>query len=1692
MMAVHFVDEAPSNESSPTQSSGGKKSSVRFIDDIPAEPSAASPTRTLNDLVTGRQQEPQTSALGTFGRSLAETGVTIPGVMAGAGVGARLGAGVGSLAGPGGTAVGGFVGGVAGGLAASVLQSMGINSLEEAVDQAFGTNIMETKAAQAKQHWGAEKAGQFAGMVLGPGGALRLPGMTKEGLKHAATGSAVMAGVGGVQRAYEGGNAFDPKEIAFDVASGAFTGASPLGERITAKFQGKPTSSGDRGPELPPRPPEGATPEQKQAWKDKVQEIIEERKSKLKLVETAIRNKETGSLERMGPKHDEARKAETKDTHEQGFVDSGGNFLTRKEAWERAIKTGQIPRDAKPENMKDGLHSGDLRRAGDERFQIPEEAKKTGGKVDDAPKDGTSNTAPKTREEYKKHITALDDRIDTLHAQEADLEARAVDAHAGGDATAGARFDSLLKDTRTELSKAKADVESAHKAMPAVQFKNKLNPTSAELHDLWWRSRNGGHAMDMALKAGIGTPQQRMLWKLMGKNQFIRSVKLELVDKPKLRYQDKHGDWKEDAVGLYTDHQDLVQLSAEATARVFTHELVHAGTASIMSDPTSAIGQRLKSIYDTYKASHGDPGHYGFENEYEFVAEAFSSKKFQKLLSTIESTVPGAKKNQSLWSHFKDLVRKGLNIPEGQRTALDEILDAGQEAMDASKNFKRVQSDSGDYSLSRRQLAARATPIDRPVTLDDTTPPRYLYHGTRTAQKHLVDAEGNLVLHPSHNFGGKTSSVSLTHNQDFALDYASRVRGGGPGAYNFDGTKTIKIHSDALPKGISRESGEEWAFNTDKPIVVPKGKYEIIEHPASKGGLKENPDYTVRDYINDNYSGLEVDMLGDDPRENSIFVDGYMQSAWEEGSKELQDYYGAEEAGAAERKRLQTIIDQRSSGTYKEPSVPWGPEPTARASTAPSEAPPADRTKTDPRDVKDNNEFHEISADIWEKYGENEATKFFEGYVEYQKTWLEPIKETEKFVGINLHNKLANERIIFNDRKDMLDMVPDPAGRERVSVAVDSGDLSMLSDAERKLAENYIAKVEEIGVRAEKAGVIKGLLEDYVTHVVEWKGAPPGAREEFIHELLGTQKRDPSMKGMDPTSRFGKGRYFKTFADLEAHLDAMNERIAAAGKSEFRLQIKTKDIAELYKDYALSMEKAMENKAMIEKLKQVRNVNGELLVREVNKDNPVPPMFEIMNTPQLAGYAVHKDMVPALKFVFDAGPGQLMSALGAISNATKRFNVIGSFFHAKSLLEVLSGAKVPVWTPVKEMSLALVDKITGSEYSGITQAVNQYRKGGAGDNVDRWIREGGLHLDTPEDVSRGILGATGKFADDIIGKYGPKTRILEKSMSTVEKYTLGVFDKFTWDFLHTGGKLMVADHYLDTARQTAAKEGKPFDEAQQRKQIALFINDSFGGLDWYNAATQARTEMGKRIAMAAFNPAGRRGMQAVLFAPDWTISTLRAFSSAFPEHVNPTKWKPGEGIKGMVTPTTKADYARLYQFKTAVTYLTLLNAINMMTAGRPIWENKDKTRIEFPDGTSIQAMKHAMEPIHWLTDPDKTLSNKLGFLPKAAVIGLAGVEYASPTAQKIVPPEVTGNSTIDNGLGRLATIAGTAAPFQVQAAANAPAGEGLKRAAMGTLGFPEYGSTPEQKRADRARREKRLKEQAKRYHQKEREAGREK
>ena len=1238
---------------------------------------------------------PTVSALGAFGASAVEGVAATPGVMAGARIGARLMPLVAPELGPLSIPTGALLGGIGGGFLASKF----IKTTEQFADTLFGTNISGVREQQEKKYPYASLFGQVAGGSFNP---LMRPGLPSS-ISQGVTGSGIMTVVGATQRAIHGGDPFDPVAITVDATAGAFTKPTKLGERLLGQAAA-PTKPKAPAKDVPPPPPPGATPEQVDAFKTKVKKEKAKRDAKAPLVEAAIRNKETGEIELMGPKHDEARKADTVDTHEQGFVDENGNFLTRKEAWNRATDTGQISKDQKPTVMGEGLHSDDLRAAGDKRFEL---------------------IGPKT------------------------------------------------------------------------------------------------------------------------------------------------------------------------------------------------------------------------------------------------------------------IVRK--------------------------------------------------------VELDDAVAPDTIYHGT-VSQNVEIDASGNLILRPSLNFGGKTSSVSFSHDSRVSDKYAGDTLTkstaevfDNPEALSQIKPVSIEISSDVL-KNLSRESKEEWAINTTEPIVIPKGKYVVKDVPP------ERLESSTKEYYSGKMEEREVPFT-------------------QKGSS----------PGEPPKEKPST------KGVFSEKQI----------KDAAKGEPPVDRTKTSPRDIKDEQEFNEIAQEIYEKHGEVEAVKFFEGYQEYKKTWGDAVGEVEKFVGINLNSKEDNERIIHNNTSDLKKMAGKDVDLEKLSFDIDKGET--LVGKAKEVANKFRELMDNLGKRALEKGVINGWHEDYVARNVVTEGAaPPGALEQFLKDAFGYGKV-ASEGGTKTTTKYGEQRKLKTREDLTIHLNGINKWLADNGK-DYRFKLKSNNLAEIYKDYALSVEKAIENKNLIENIKQIRNENGESLIKPIAAGENLPYGWETMNNSELAGYAIHQDLVPHLKFVFDSSPGNLMKALGGISNFVKRLNVIGSFFHAKSLMEVYSSANIPIWSPIKDaIVLPLVEKgvkaITGKDIqlSAISKAVEQFRKGGLGSSASRWIREDGLQLGVPEDVTRGILTATGKLSDTLIGKFGPKTRVLEKSLSTTEKHTLGYFDQYTWDYLHTGIKLSTAESFLDKARMQAAKEGKPFDEAAHRKEIAKFLNEAGGGLNWYQAALDSRTEFGKRVALAAYNPEGRRALQVLLFSPDWTVSTVRAFSSALPKDLNPTTWHPVEGIKGLVVPTTKGDYARLYQFKTALTYFTLLNVFNMMTANRPIWENKDPTRIEFPDGTSMQAMKHAMEPYHWISDPDKTLSNKLGFIPKAAIIGIGGLEYASPNAPKLVDR---------SGVGRLGAVIKTMAPFQAQAAMDAPKGEGVKRALLGTAGLPIYGADADTRKAQRAERELATKEQAWNYRDKEIKAGR--
>ena len=128
----------------------------------------------------------------------------------------------------------------------------------------------------------------------------------------------------------------------------------------------------------------------------------------------------------------------------------------------------------------------------------------------------------------------------------------------------------------------------------------------------------------------------------------------------------------------------------------------------------------------------------------------------------------------------------------------------------------------------------------------------------------------------------------------------------------------------------------------------------------------------------------------------------------------------------------------------------------------------------------------------------------------------------------------------------------------------------------------------------------------------------------------------------------------------------------------------------------------------------------------------------------------------------------------------------------------------------------------------------------------------------------------------------------------------------------------------------------------------------------------------------------------------------------------------------------------------------------------------------------MQVAKHSMEVAEWVRDPAKTLGNKLGFIPKLAYIEVSGRAYPGPDAPKI-KPLYDGYGGMESAKARAILL--QASPFQLSAGAQAPEGQGIKRAIASALGVPTYGMTHADRKAAiaKGRAEAKAKREKKKY-----------
>lgn len=635
-------------------------------------------------------------------------------------------------------------------------------------------------------------------------------------------------------------------------------------------------------------------------------------------------------------------------------------------------------------------------------------------------------------------------------------------------------------------------------------------------------------------------------------------------------------------------------------------------------------------------------------------------------------------------------------------------------------------------------------------------------------------------------------------------------------------------------------------------------------------------------------------------------------------------------------------------------------------------------------------------------------------------------------------NKFADEhdagiaraaRAIWQQQQDVVKSAPETADRNAITNAIQQntvGNLSPTNQVAARQAESFFAAA---GQQGQSAGVLNGLIDNYVTNLWDLNGKNKGVWEQILQKAGG-----PSMS---PTTRFALKR---SIQDIET------------GK-QMGLTPLTEDVAEIMGIYGNALYRAIENKKMLTALKaEVDPASGTKLILPSTK---APHLYVVIDHPQMNGLRVHPDIAPSMKFIFDnSDPGVVMAGLAGVNTALKRSAVSFSLFHAKALVDAEIGAHgVLKGIPMAARDLA---QAAAPQLFGQNKFLKQLREGGVGDIVDQ-AQAAGLKFSFEK----------GKLADeDVGGSFYTALTLAQKGLDSIVpgaglpiKGIAAInhaVDTFMWERLHAGMKLGTFASKLEVLRNNdaaqAARQGRaPRTEEQLAEQAASFTNDIYGGLNWRKIAEEAHTKWGRDIALAAYSPKGRQVAQLLVFAPDWTLSTTRAATRAAGEILG---YEKGSGWRSFTEPQNATDLHRQYIARSAFYYALIGDGINYALSGHHLWDNKDWTMIDMGDGRTMQWSKHSMEPIHWMTKPGQQALNKLAFFPKEAANQMLGTEYLS--ARGTSPRMNT--SLVGRGEHALKSMT----PIAVQQSIGDKASQGGGMA--GFLGVPIYGKTFEERR----------------------------
>ena len=584
--------------------------------------------------------------------------------------------------------------------------------------------------------------------------------------------------------------------------------------------------------------------------------------------------------------------------------------------------------------------------------------------------------------------------------------------------------------------------------------------------------------------------------------------------------------------------------------------------------------------------------------------------------------------------------------------------------------------------------------------------------------------------------------------------------------------------------------------------------------------------------------------------------------------------------------------------------------------------------------------------------------------------WAEDLKDT---LGVLVRAEIKDGLDThFKALKMSNDIMPFKEGRERVWRAIQEGKAHELTGVAKELYEYHKAKVQELWESAKDVGVIEGYIEDYAARHIDMEHLSRAEKEAIMKEIGNAY---PALR---PTTKHSKTRTVTDFGELKKIMDKHD------------LKFTTEDLAESYRLYANSVLRAIRDTRKLNALKTTR-VSGLPVLMEIGGAEKIPPNYKPVKGGGIyENYAVHPDIYDAVKHLIGSNdPGIILKTAATLSGAIKRVAVGFSLFHYGTL-------NVANFLTNKPMHS--IESFVKTRGGLKRESLLKDPKTGELSKEAKFQIDNGVTFGIISDSGVGAMDAIARSADSLLGKVTGKNYNLIYKATQPARMVQKALDHMTWEITHDGLKYLAAQKKLEMARLNFPD----VPDAVHMKEISKNINNTFGGLDWFSVAREGNSKLSEKIKMAAYSPEGRMGLQVLMFAPDWTMSTVRAVTHALPEKAfAPATWDLSAGLQGLLHPLTEGDYSRQYMARFAFTSLTLANGLNVALSGKYIWENKDPFTIDLGDGTFLSPFKHAAEFYHWATDFDKTFYNKLGWLPKQLTEAAYDIRKDTPLQERL-------------------------------------------------------------------------------------------